>query len=79
MLKRIFEQRTSLAMAHLMGKRTDSKGEATVRFRPQIDRRQVAALAQGTADRRVRRAAATSTDRNTADKAAGGAATVRSK
>ena len=77
MLKRIFEQQNSLAMAHLMGKRTDSKGEGTVRFRPQTDRRQVAALAQGTADRRVRRAA--STDRITVDSAASGAASVRSK
>ena len=77
MLKRIFELQTSLAAAHLMGKRTDSKSEGTVRFRPQVDRRQVAALAQGTADRRVRQTA--STDQITVDNAASGAATVRSK
>jgi hypothetical protein len=76
MQKRIFEQHTSLAMALLMGKRTDSKGEGTVRFRPQIDRRQVAALAQGTADRRARRTA-TPTDRVTVDHAASGATSVR--
>ena len=55
MQKRTYEQHTPLAMAHLMGRRTESKDEGPVRFRVQADRRQVEALAQGAVDRRVKR------------------------
>ena len=55
MQKRTYEQHTPLAMAHLMGRRTESEDEGPVRFRVQTDRRQVEALAQGAVDRRVKR------------------------
>jgi len=55
MQKRTYEQHTPLAMAHLMGRRTESEDEGPVRFRVQADRRQVEALAQGAVDRRVKR------------------------
>jgi len=76
MQKRTYEQHTPLAMAHLMGRRTESQDEGPIRFRVQADRRKVEAIAQGAADRRVRRAAAASTDRiaDTIDDAASSAA-----
>ena len=55
MQKRTYEQHTPLAMAHLMGRRTESEDKGPVRFRVQADRRQVEALAQGAVDRRVKR------------------------
>ena len=55
MQKRTYEQHTPLALAHLMGRRTESEDEGPVRFRVQADRRQVEALAQGAVDRRVKR------------------------
>jgi hypothetical protein len=61
MQKRPYEQYTPLAIAHLMGRPAEFKDEGPVRFRVQADRRQVEALAQGEADRRVRRVAVAST------------------
>ena len=55
MQKRTYEQRTPLAMAHLMGRHSEPKDERPVRFQVQADRRQVDALAQGAVDRRVKR------------------------
>jgi hypothetical protein len=58
-----------------MGRRANQRTRA-YQVRVQADRRQVEALAQGAADRRVRRAAAASTDRiaDTIDDAASSAA-----
>ena len=54
---RLQDELVPLALAHLMG-RTTENDEGPIRFRVQADRRRVQALANGAADRRLRRAAA---------------------
>ena len=44
-----------LAMAHLMGRPTESTEEGPIRFRVQADRRRAQKLADGAIDRRARR------------------------
>ena len=62
MQKTTQDRHTPLAMAHLMGRPTESKDEEPVRFRPQADRRRIQALANGAPDRRTKRAASAATD-----------------
>ena len=59
---RLQDELVPLAMAHLMGRPTESNEKGPIRFRVQADRRRVQTLANGATDRRARRGTTVVTD-----------------
>lgn len=59
---RLQDELVPLAMAHLMGRPTESNEQGPIRFRVQADRRREQALANGATDRRAGRGTTLATD-----------------